>query len=89
MIHVEHKTLIIRGGASFNVYGDPYDYCLSVFIDGTHAHIFGLCGKFSHKDYQDVKNALISLGITKAHWERKKGSLTKLVVKENKKSIAE
>lgn len=84
MVHVEHKTLIIRGGVSFQKYGDPYDYCLSVFIDGDHAHIFGLCGKFSFKDYRDVKNALTSLGIAKAHWERKKNSLTKFVVKEDK-----
>lgn len=82
MIHIESKILTIRGGVSFNVYGDPYDYCLSVFVDGEEAHMFGLCGKFTRKDYIEIKAALIALGITKALWERKKGSQTKLVVRE-------
>lgn len=79
MIHIEPKLLIIRGGDGFKEYGDLYDFCLSVFIDGDNAHIFGLCGKFRWSDYSEIREKLLSMGVKKAHWERKKNGKTKTV----------
>lgn len=79
MIHIESKLLTIRGGDDFKKYGDPYDFCLSLFVDGNDAYIFGLCGKFRWSDYAEIREKLLSMGITKAHWERKKNGKTKIV----------
>lgn len=79
MIHIEPKLLVVRGGKDFKEYGDPYDFCLSIFVDGDSARIFALHGKFNFKDFADIKKQLLSMGITKAHWERIKNKLKKEV----------
>lgn len=67
---IEIKTVIIRGGKDFKKFGDPYEYCLSAFIDGDCAMIYGLVGKFSFKDYTQVKAEFAKIGVFKAKWER-------------------
>ena len=80
MIHFEPKIYSVRGGVNFKEYGDPYDFCLQVFIDGDSAYIYGLCGKFTHRDYSQIRKHLISIGIKTVHWERKKSDGDKKII---------
>lgn len=73
------KTVIIRGGDNFKRFGDPFDYSLSAYLDGDTALIYGLCGKFSIKDYRQVKEQFAKIGIYKAKWERYQSSRIKEV----------
>lgn len=76
---IEIKTVVIRGGKDFTKFGDPYEYCLSAFIDGNTATIYGLVGKFSFKDYIQVKREFAKICVFNAKWERYRGGRIKEV----------
>lgn len=82
MIHIEPKILIIRWGKDFEKFGDQYDSSVSVSIVNGEAHFYGMTGHFTFKIYAEIRKQLNSMGIYKAHWERKKNGKEKIVTTE-------
>mgnify|MGYP007100073370 CR=1 FL=1 len=84
-IHIEPKILIIRWGKDFEKFGDQYDSSVSVSIVSNEAHFYGMTGYFTFKIYAEIRKQLTSMGIARAHWERKKNGKAKLITTEGNK----
>lgn len=79
MISTETKLIIMRGGFEHKKFGDPYEFCLSVFVTGDEAKIFALAGIFNIKYAAEIRKHLLEMGIKTVTWERRKQNRTKIV----------
>lgn len=70
------KSYLLRGHADGGVYGDEICWTAVVTISGKDAHIKGLNGKFSLASSKTIEDWLLSEGVTRAGWERRRGEKT-------------
>jgi len=70
---------VIRGGAEFEKFGDPYSFSASIVIQGKEAFIVGASGVFTRQLFYDIKFQLKNMGIEKIHWDRLKSKKTMTV----------
>ena len=70
MIHVEPVVLMCRKFADGDEWGDDYKAVLTVQKFGDKAYCAGCHGKFTMKDYRELKRNLEAFGIKELIWDR-------------------
>ena len=70
MIHVEPIVLMARKFADGDEWGDEYKAVLTVQKTGDTAHCVGCHGKFTMRDYRELKKELAKHGIENLTWDR-------------------
>lgn len=87
-ISVEPQIFTIRGGAEHEKFGDDYSFVVTGVKSGEHAvRLIGMVirnesDKFTWADYKSLVKYFLSIGITKAEWERIGDDTVRKVEKE-------
>ena len=67
---IPSPSLIFRYHPDGYGYGTPYSCVFTVLISGDEAHILAMAGEFKPATRRCIREALRTLGVKKAKWER-------------------